>query len=93
MIGVSAAELISRLVQAKAHLDRARELIRAAGSELHQARALIQAALEGTADQSTAAMVDRSSQQLGGAGVAVGQSAGKVDEILTRVRGLGGLGN
>ncbi|MGC4795730.1 hypothetical protein ACLQ3H_16655 [Micromonospora saelicesensis] len=54
---------------------------------------LIQTALQGTADQSTAAMVDRSSQQLGAAAVAVGQSAGKVDEILTWVRGLGGLGN
>ncbi|MEU8220801.1 DUF6244 family protein [Micromonospora taraxaci] len=90
---MSAAELISRLLQAKAHLGRARELIQAAGSELHQARALIQAALQGTADQSIAAVVDRSSQQLGVAAVAVGQSASKVDEILTRVRGLGGLGN
>ncbi|MFC5922831.1 hypothetical protein [Micromonospora vulcania] len=90
---MSAAELISRLLQAKAHLDQAGQLIRTAGSELHQARALIQAALQGTTDQSTAAMVDRSSQQLGGAGVAVGQSAGKLEEILTRVRGLGGLGN
>jgi hypothetical protein len=90
---VSAAELINRLLQAKAHLDRARELIRAAGSELHQARTLIQAALQGTADQSVTSMVDRSSQQLGAAAVAVGQSTGKVDEILTRVRGLGGLGN
>ncbi|MEU8390429.1 DUF6244 family protein [Micromonospora sp. NPDC048843] len=90
---MSAAELISRLLQAKAHLDRARELIRTAGSELHQARALIQAALQGAADHSTAAMVDRSSQQLDGAGITVGQSAGKVEEILTRMRGLGGLGN
>ncbi|MFG1745783.1 DUF6244 family protein [Micromonospora chalcea] len=90
---MSAAELISRLLQAKAHLDRARELIRAAGSELHQARALIQAALQGAADHNTAAMVHRSSQQLDGAGITVGQSADKVEEILTRVRGLGGLGN
>ncbi|MCZ7373286.1 DUF6244 family protein [Micromonospora sp. WMMC250] len=90
---MSAAELISRLLQAKAHLDQARELMRAAGSELHQARALIRAALQGAADHSTATMVDRSSQQLDGAGITVGQSADKVEEILTRVRGLGGLGN
>lgn len=43
--------------------------------------------------RSAAAMVNRSSQQLGAAAVAVGQAAGKVEEIRARVRGLGGLGN
>ncbi|MFF0150174.1 hypothetical protein [Micromonospora sp. NPDC005203] len=92
-VSVSAAELMTRLLQAKAHLDRSRELIRAAGAELHQARALIQAALHGAADHSAAEMVDRSARQLDGVSVAVAQSASKVQDILTRARGLGGLGN
>jgi hypothetical protein len=90
---VSAADLINRLLQAKVHLDRARELIRAAGTELHQARTLVHAALQGASNQSAVAMVDRTAQQLEGASVGVERSTGKVEEVLARVRGLGGLGN
>jgi hypothetical protein len=90
---MSAGDLIDRLVRAKAHLDRARELIGAAGAELHQARTLIQAALQGVSDPSAVAMVDRGSQMLDRVGVGVAQSVAKVEEIITRVRGLGGPGN
>jgi hypothetical protein len=86
-------EVFSQMEQAKEHVERAKAMTAAALTELRRADALIRHTMQGNADQSLAATVDRTRQRLTDAGQGTNETARRIDETLARWRGTGGPGN
>jgi hypothetical protein len=86
-------EVFSQMEQAKEHIERAKAMIAGALTELGRADPLIRHTMQGNVDQSLAATVDRTRQNLTGAGQGTNEATRKIDETLARWRGTGGPGN
>lgn len=87
---MSVGEVLWQLLQAREHTDRARAMIKSALEEVNRADALVRESSRGLSDQTLVGMVDRTRQQLTGAGQSTAATTSKIDETIAR---LGGQGN
>lgn len=87
---MSVGEVLRQLMQAREHTDRARAMIKSALEEINRADTLVRESSRGMSDQVLVGMVDRTRQQLTGAGQSTAATNLKIDETIAR---LGGRGN